>query len=141
MASPKIIPNQYDLRGQAVRISYSTSSIAGPPQLSFTKGRQTLNFSGNDIVSIETNIGTLINVTIARVPDKDFTSFSFLLPSVELSGTSGKQAFQTIGVITIHKTFLAGPPKGVRQKYKVVALRGTAQRVSFIAKEGSRVKK
>jgi hypothetical protein len=133
----KIIPNQYDLRGQTVSISYSTSSITGEAQLSFKKGRQTLNFGGSEIGLVETSVGSLITVTIANVPDRNSTSFSFLLPVIELSGISGKQPFRAIGVTTIHKTSIGGPPKGVQQTYKTVELRGTAQRVAFVAKKAA----
>ena len=52
----KVIPNQYDLRGQGVYVSYSTSSIAGVPQLSLKKGRQLLTFSGDEIGVLDTQI-------------------------------------------------------------------------------------
>jgi hypothetical protein len=129
----QITPNQYDLQGPGVRISYSTSSITGEPQLSFTKGRKTLSFTGNQIGVLNTNIGTLITVTIAMVPDKDFTTFSFLLPTIDLSKQPRKQSFRTIGIVTVHKTSLAGPVKGVQQTYKSVQLRGTARQVQFLA--------
>lgn len=127
----KIIPNQYELQGPGVRISYSTSSIAGKPQLSFTKGRKTLNFTGDEIGLLDTTIGALITVTIATTPDQSFTSFSFLLPTIELSKESAKQSFRTIGITTIHKTTIAGPIQGVQQVYKSVQLRGTAGKVQF----------
>ena len=108
-------PNQYDLRGQGVRIGYSTSSIAGSPQLSFTKGRKTLTFTGAEIDVRDTKIGALVTVTIGTTPDKSFTTFSVLLPAIQLPREKGKQAFRTLGIATIHKTSLAGPPKGVQQ--------------------------
>ena len=127
----KVIPNQYDLRGPGVSVSYSTSSVAGQPQLSFKKGRQTLNFSGAEIGLLDTQIGTLITVTIAKTVDRGFTSFSFLLPTIELSTASAKQSFRTIGITTVHKTTIAGPVKGPQQAYKSVQLRGTARQVKF----------
>jgi hypothetical protein len=131
----KITPNQYDLSGQSVRIGYSTSSIAGSPQLTFTKGRKTLTFTGKQIGVLDTNIGALVTVTIAMTPDKDFTTFSVLLPAIQLARETGKQAFRTVGITTIHKTSLAGPVKGVQQTYKVIELKGTAQQVVFLSKK------
>jgi len=127
----KILPNQYDLRGPGVAVSYSVTSISGKPQLSFKKGRQTLNFSGDEIGVFDTTIGSLVTVTIARTVDKGFTTFSFLLPSIQLASSSARQAFRTIGITTVHKTTIAGPIKGVQQSYKSVQLRGTARPVVF----------
>jgi len=127
----KILPNQFNLQGTGITIGYSTSSIAGKPQLSLKKGRKTLTFSGKEIGSLETPIGTLITVTIAQTPDKDLTTFSFVLPQIDLPTASSKTAFRTIGITTVNKTSIAGPPKGVQQTYKVIALKGTAQQVQF----------
>ena len=133
----QITPNQYDLQGQGVRISYSTSSITGEPQLSFTKGRKTLNFTGNQIILLDTRIGMLLTVTIAMIPDKSFTTFSFLLPTIVLAKEPRKQSFRTIGITTTHKTSIVGPVKGVQQVYKSVQLRGTARQVQFLAQRSA----
>jgi hypothetical protein len=127
----KIIPNQFDLQGPRVQIGYSTSSITGKPQLSFKQGRKKLDFTGDEIGVLDTKIGALITVTIASTPDLSSTTFSFLLPSIELPKESAKQSFRSIGITTIHKTSIAGPVKGVQQTYKVVQLRGTARHVVF----------
>jgi|SRR5215472_12081299 len=127
----KTLPNQYDLRGGGITVSYSVTSITGKPQLSFKKGRQTLNFSGDEIGVFDTTIGSLVTVIVAKTVDKGFTTFSFLLPSIQLSSPSARQAFRTIGITTVHKTTIAGPPKGVQQSYKSVQLRGTARPVVF----------
>ena len=131
MAQQKILPNQFDLRGTGVTISYSVTSITGKPVLSFKKGRKTLNFTGDEIGVLDTAIGSLITVTVAKTVDKGFTSFSFLLPSIQLTSPSAKQGFRTIGITTVHRTTIAGPIKGVQQTYKSVSLRGTAQPVAF----------
>jgi hypothetical protein len=131
----KITPNQYDLQAPGVTISYSTSSIAGKPQLSFTKGRQTLNFSGDEIGVLDTPIGALITVTIARSVDRGFTSFSFLLPAIDLPAASAKQSFRTLGITTVHKITITGPVKGQQQTYKSIELRGTARQVAFLTQK------
>jgi hypothetical protein len=131
----KIVPDQYDLLGQGVVISYSTSSIAGKPQMTFKKGRQTLNFSGDEINSLDTQIGTLITVTIAKTVDKGFTTFSFLLPAIDLAAGAAKQSFKSIGLTTIHKTTIAGPVTGAQETYKSLPLSGIARQVLFLAQK------
>ena len=133
----KIMPNQYDLLGQGVSISYSTSSFAGKPTLNFRKGRQTLNFTGDQIRTLDTIIGTLITVTIAMTPDRGSTSFTFLLPAIELATAPAKQSFHTIGITTVHKTTIGGPVKGAQQVYKTVPLRGTARQVQSLTERSA----
>jgi hypothetical protein len=129
----KIIPNQYDLQGQGISIGYSASSIGGKAQLSFKKGRTTLSFTADEISLLDTAIGALITVTIASTPDESVTSFSFLLPAIQLSKESARQSFRTIGITTIRKTTITGPVKCVEQVYKDVQLRGTARQVQSLA--------
>jgi hypothetical protein len=128
----KITPNQYDLKGQGININYSTAGIAGKPLMTLKKGRQTFNFTGDEIGVVDTIIGSLITVTIARTVDRGFTTFSFLLPAIDLPSASAKPSFQTIGLTTIHKTTIAGPVKGPQQSYKSTPLRGTARQVASL---------
>jgi hypothetical protein len=130
MMAPKTGPNLYELNGEGLAVTYSTTSIDGQPRFTFKKGRQTLNFSGAQIVSVAIGIGTLVSVVIASIPDKGVTTFSVLLPEIRLP-QSRKQAFRTIGITTVAKTTIAGPPPGAQQTYKSVALRGSAQQVNF----------
>lgn len=123
-------PNLYELSSEGMAITYSTTSIDGKPRFTFKKGRQTLNFSGDEITSLGTNIGTLVSVVIATIVDKASTSFSVLLPAIQLTD-SKKLSFRTIGITTVTTTTIAGPGKGVQQTYKTVALRGSAQTVDF----------
>jgi hypothetical protein len=131
----KLVPNQYDLQGPGIGVSYSTTSFAGQPQLTLKKSRQTLNFSGDQIGSVETPIGELITVTIAQTADRGNTTFSFLLPTIDLPAISSKQVVRTVGVTTIHKTTIAGPPKGQQETYKTTALRGSARQVAFLTQK------
>ena len=128
--APKPTPNLYELSGDRVSVTYSTTSIDGKPRFSYRKGRQTLDFVGNQIKSEGTSIGTLVSVVIASVPDKGTTTFSLLLPAIQL-GDSKRVSLRTIGIETLTKTSIAGPPPGVQQAYKVVALRGSAKLVNF----------
>jgi hypothetical protein len=122
-------PNFFRLSGGGVDVTYSTTSIDGTPRFTFEKGRLTLNFSGNEITRTSIGIGTLVSVVIANVPDKGVTTFSVLLPAIRLARK--RQAFRTIGITTVSKTTIVGPPPGVQQTYKIVALRGSAQHVAF----------
>ena len=126
----QLVPNLFQLSGEGITATYSTTSIDGQPRFTYKKGRQTLNFAGSDIETANIGIGTLVSVVVARIPDKSSTTFSILLPSIQLTDNR-KQAFRTIGITTVTATTIAGPPAGVQQTYKTVALRGSAKQVAF----------
>jgi len=128
--APKTTPNLFQLSGEGIEVTYSTTSIDGKPRFTFKKGRQTLSFSGNQISSVAAGIGTLVSVVIANVADKGVTTFSIMLPAIKLP-ESRKQAFRTFGITTVAKTTIAGPPTGAQQTYQTVALRGSAQQAEF----------
>jgi hypothetical protein len=127
------VPNQYNLTGEGITVGYSTSSIGGKPQLSYKKGRQTLSFSGDEIRTADTEIGTLVTVTITKSVDRGFTDFTVLLPRIQLSSGTAKQSFRTIGITTAVTTTIGGPVKGAQQTYKTVPLSGKASQVEFLA--------
>jgi hypothetical protein len=56
-----------------------------------------------------------------------------LLPAINLAKETSRQSFRTIGITTVHKTTIAGPPTGVQQVYKAIALTGYARKVQFLA--------
>jgi hypothetical protein len=122
----KTTANFFKLNGRGVTVTYSTTSIDGTPRFTFKKGKQTLDFAGSEIETLEAGIGSLVSVTIASIPDKSVTTFSVLIPTVRLTG-SKKQTFRTIGLTTVAKTTIVGPPSGVEQTYKPIAMRGSAQ--------------
>jgi hypothetical protein len=130
----QITPNQFELRGAGLSVSYSASGLSGKPQLTFTKRGHTLTFMGDEIGVADTQVGALITVTIATRVDRDSTTFSFLLPAIQMSDASSKEAFRTIGITTIHKTTIAGPPNGVQETYKTTELRGVARAVEFLTR-------
>ena len=128
--TPTLTPNSFQLTGDTIQVNYSTTSIDGKPRFTFKKGSKTLDFAGTQISSQTLKISTLVSVDIAEVPDRSTTTFSILLPAIRLP-ESKRQAFRTIGITTVTKTTIAGPPVGVQQTYTTVALRGTARLVAF----------
>jgi hypothetical protein len=72
-----------------------------------------------------------VSVTILQTPDLGTTTFSLLVPFVNLVGQS--TAFvHTYGITTMHRTSLAPPLNhGQRETYVVTALQGTAAQVHF----------
>jgi hypothetical protein len=131
-STPASTPNLYELQGDKLGITYASSSISGQPQLELRHGRKSLHFSGTEIQTGKTPIGTMVTVTIEDTPDLKKVSFSLLLPDVNLQ-QSTKVNIKTLGIVTTVKTSIGGPnlAKGAVQTYKVVSLRGTAKAVQF----------
>lgn len=128
--TPKRAPNLYELSGTRLKVTYSSSSIAGKPLLTIRQGRKDQQFTGNEIKTDKTQIGQLITVTQETQPDRKTVLFSVLLPDVNLPD-SGKSNIKTEAVVTTIKTTIAGPGKGQVQTYKTVLLSGTARSVDF----------
>jgi hypothetical protein len=110
----QLVPNLFQLSGESITATYSTTSIDGQPRFTYKKGRQTLNFAGSDIETANIGIGTLVERGSWPHSAKSSTTFSILLPSIQLTDTR-KQAFRTIGITTVTATTIAGPPAGVQQ--------------------------
>ncbi|ABB75637.1 hypothetical protein SAMN05216403_1311 [Nitrosospira multiformis ATCC 25196] len=122
-------PNLYQLSGKNLNITYSTSGIDGKPHFSYQDLQQTLDFTGDEIRSVETEIGTLVSVTIRMTVDTGGTTFSLLLPRIHIPGEQTVPV-QTIGITTLHR-FSVLPISGQRDFYTVTRLHGSAGRVFF----------
>jgi hypothetical protein len=124
-------PNLFELDGQYLHVTYSTTGIDGQPHLSYHDNRLSLSFRGEQISTTGTEIGTVVTVTLFSTPDAGSTSFSLLVPRVNLD-SSGHAAIRTVGITTLHRTSIA--PQflfGQLERYTVVSLQGTASQVDF----------
>ncbi|HEV2989010.1 MAG TPA: hypothetical protein VG759_11245 [Candidatus Angelobacter sp.] len=130
-ATPAKQPNLYQLQGHGLHITYSTSGIDGKPHFTYQDAHQSLQFSGSEIRTASTEIGTLVTVTIRRTIDTGSTSFSLMVPTVNL-GNANQVHIKTFGVTTIHK-FSVVPAfnQGQTELYTLTDLSGTASFVVF----------
>lgn len=136
MAAPStfIAPNLYQLQGGGIHVSYSTTSISGKPLFDYQDANGARSFSGDQINVTPTPIGSLVTVTIRRTVDTGSTSFSVLVPNVNLTGVGQSVPIQTDGITTIHR-FSVVPAfnHGQTELYQVTPLYGTAANVVFQA--------
>ena len=124
-------PTLYELRGPGLYVSYSTTSFDGTPRFTYRGHRQSLNFSGKEIQTETTAIGTLVTVTTARTIDSGSTTFTLLVPNVNL-GDEQKTRITTQSTITRHKfSMLPKLNQGQTQTYTTLPLRGTASAVVY----------
>jgi hypothetical protein len=120
-------PNLYELSGDGIKITYTLEPILGGPQFNYDDGKKSHLFKGGEIRTEDTEIGTLVSVTIHLGVDTGSTSFSVVLPKVGL-GTSSSEPITTIGITTVHKRRIPGPtPPGQDDLYTVHPMKGTAK--------------
>ena len=129
------VPNQYHVHGGGISVSYYPEGF-GPPvedrgSLIFTyqdTHRSESFFSdGNDVRTVKIDdLGMVVSVTIAETIDTGSTTFSLLIPDVEVPGQQTSVFICTEGITTVHRAFvgLIGHPQA--EAYVVTKLDGTA---------------
>jgi hypothetical protein len=122
--------NLYELSGGGIHVTYSTSSITGKPLFNYHDGFQVKNFSGDEIQTVDTIVGTLVSVFLIRTVDGGSTSFTVLIPAIHLPPTNVANV-STEGITTLHKFSIVNPPIGQTELYTFHRLHGTARFVEF----------
>ena len=128
-------PNQFELEGDGVRISYHAGQFIDEPtlpQFTYQAAGETLVFHKGEIRTEEaegSQLGTLVSVTIRKTIDAGETVLVLLLPSINLAGQQ-EQSFDTLAIVT--QSFGILPHKGARLTYKAYNLSGTARLVPLL---------
>ena len=124
-------PNQYQLTGDGLQITYTPGNDNGQPQLGYQGSHGNLTFTANDIRSEETVLGTLITIFLVRTVDTGSVTLTLLLPGVNLAGTT-EQPIQTIAIETQNLFSILDRNKARQtQTYQVYNLQGTARYISL----------
>jgi hypothetical protein len=122
--------NLFELSGDDIQVTYSSSSFEGPPLFSYRSSGINRQFSGEEIRSAQTEIGELLMVTIEQILDLRTVTFTLILPVVNVLPGSAGIHIQIFGITTITHTSIAGTVLGPKQTYSQVNLQGTAQVVT-----------
>lgn len=80
MATVFVSPNLFQLPGNTVHVTYSTSGIDGKPHFQYQDSQHNLNLSGDEIRTVECDLGTVISVTIQRTIDSGRPASACLSP-------------------------------------------------------------
>ena len=126
-----ISPNLFQVQGNGLHVSYSTTGIDGKPHFHYQDASHSVNFSGSDLRTVATEIGTLVTVTIRLTVDSGSTSFSLLVPTVNMH--AGETIpIHTIGITTVHRfSIVPVLNAGQTELYSVALLSSTTKHVPF----------
>ena len=124
-------PNQFHLSGGGLSVSYFPDG-SGPVT---TEGRLTLtyqdahhsrSFFTKAVRTTPTDdLGAVVSVTLITSIDTGYTTFSLLVPTVNLPA-GGAAAIQAEGITTIHRVFVGQMGHAQVETYVVTPLSGTA---------------
>ena len=129
--TPTVTPNLYQLSGHHLHVTYSTTGIDGKPHMTYQDTHQSKSFKGDEIRTVECDLGLLVSVTLRLTVDVGSTTLSVLIPRMRISPTS-VAAVHTECITTVHSTpFAPQVVQGQLDTYTVTSLRGTAQAVAF----------
>lgn len=125
-------PNLYELACDDIRVTYSTTSFDGSPRLSFHEAERKFDFSGEEIRTNATELGTEVTVTLEFVADEQTVTLTLLVPGVNL-GKETEVSISTAAIETTNHTTIGGPKliTGPLQTYRVIELHGSAKHVDF----------
>jgi hypothetical protein len=129
---PFTAPDHYQLSGGGISITYLPKGAGGVAHLLYQDAQRTLNFSGDQIRTVEVpDIGTIVSVTLILTVDTGSTTFSVLIPRTTLQSAVGSSAhIRTEGITTVHRfSVLPASLLGQDELYTVTPLHGTASDV------------
>jgi hypothetical protein len=130
-------PNLFSLSGHGVSVTLALSAIDGKPQLTYHDSVRAQSFSGEDL-TIEDNegLGRTATVTIVKSLDVGHTTFTLVIPVVN-ENAAAPYAVQTVGITTLHATFLGRIGRPQLTDYHVTRLHGTASTVQSLGAPAS----
>jgi hypothetical protein len=124
-------PNNFQLSGNAIHVGYTTTGIDGKPHFSYHDVTRSLSFSGDEIETIETALGSVVSVRIVMTVDTGSTSFSVLIPRINIERNEQARV-HTEGITTIHRfSVIPAFNHGQLDHYTVTPLHGSANIVDF----------
>ena len=128
--TPTVTPNLFQLSGHHLHVTYSPSGMDGKPSMTYQDTHQSKSFKGDEIRTVECDLGTLVSVTLRLTVDVGSTTLSVLIPRMRISPMSAA-AVHTECITTVHNMpFAPQAVQGQLDTYTVTNLHGTAQAVA-----------
>ena len=123
--------NQYELSDVEVHVTYSSTGIDGRPHLTYDDGSESRSFSGDEIRSSPSELGTILTLTLEAVPDDYTHTLTVIIPDANLVEEGAECT--AVAIDTTIRTSIGGPGlvEGAVQSYLARTLRGVASFVEF----------
>jgi hypothetical protein len=126
-----LTPNNHLLFAlENTEIVYQVVTSDGPPQLrveGFFEG----TFSGDEIRTADTELGTEVTVILVADPDGDSTVLTVLIPPVRVEPGAVETRVETVAFVTTKHSSFGGPPPGPEFSYELLELTGQARVIEF----------
>jgi len=91
-----------------------------------------LSFKGSQIRQVKAEFGTLVSVTIHMTVDSGSTTFTLVVPKVNLPEQNSQAQIHTIGITTTHRfSVVPAMNHGQTEIYTTTELSGTGSLVAF----------
>jgi hypothetical protein len=127
-----VTPNQYHLHGGGIQVSYfprgsGPITRGGPLVLTYQDEHRSLPFYRDDVRTVDVaDLGMIVSVTLVTTPGVGSTTFSLLVPQVQLPGGEDSVDIKTEGITTIHRSLVGVIGPAQAETYRVRRLTGTA---------------
>jgi hypothetical protein len=126
VARPIFTANTFTLRNRRVDVTFSATSITGQPLMYFKDRRHEVSVRGEEIRQVETEIGTMVTITLEPDADAGGLLFTLVVPRVVLATLGAEQAIVTQGIYTRSRLPPRLPASVQLQTYEAVELKGSA---------------
>ena len=127
------VPNQYHVNGGGISVSYYPDGFGPPVEdrgsllLVYQDAHRSQSYFSDEVRTVKVDdLGMVVSVTLVESVDIGGTTFSLLVPDVQLPEQQTSVFIHTEGITTVHRVFVAliGHPQS--ETYTVTALDGTA---------------
>jgi hypothetical protein len=127
------VPNQYHVNGGGISVSYYPDGFGPPVEdrgsllLVYQDAHRSQSYFSDEVRTVKVDdLGMVVSVTLVESVDIGSTTFSLLVPDVQLPEQQTSVFIHTEGITTVHRVFVAliGHPQS--ETYTMTALDGTA---------------
>jgi hypothetical protein len=135
-----VAPDLYQLAGDGTHVTYQPVFTGGLAGLTYQDHTRVLRFVGDEIRRVDlADIGLLVSVMLGLSVDSGSTTFTLLLPPLNLPQVPGASCpVSCVGITTIHPVATAPVFElGQRATSTITPLRGVASLALFALWEGA----